>query len=243
MNNILSLWLKNRSFKIEENGKTYHIDLLETMSEEILKNLKAIDLEWKDKTVYMDVKDRKLFILLFITLLKFESRIVLLPIEINPDEFLNSSVVYLTDNKKAGEGIFINEDFSVSAGNKFSFPKKVSGNEYATFFLYTSGSTGKAKLIPKDDSNMLTELKELNKIFSVTESDSFYFTSPLYHIYGLLFGFLLPLYSGAHLIIDYHFTPETVVNFVSGRSVDFFISIPAYYNMFCDLGLIENFKK
>jgi acyl-coenzyme A synthetase/AMP-(fatty) acid ligase len=244
MNDILYLWEKSKNFKIEENGEIFDYSWLAMMSGKIKSGLLGIDNRWENKTVYIDIKDRKIFILLFITLKILNSKIVLVPIEIASADFIAEDIVYISDNKKLNEGIFIDKYFEFHVGNNFNFSVQ-TGIVYdnTPLFLYTSGSTGKAKLIPKNDFNLLTELKELEKILEIKEGNVFYFTPPLYHIYGFLFGLLLPLYTNSHLMVDYHFTPESVAKFVSEHEIDFFVSIPAYYNMFCDLDLVDSFKK
>jgi len=208
----------------------------------ILKNsLLKISESYRNKRVYIDIKERYLFIILFFTLMDLKAKIVLLPIEIKNEDYYFPDIFYISDNKKSDFGLYLNQELTVESGSLFNDTNVIEDND--TFlYLYTSGSTGKAKLIPKSYENILTELTELKRIFNVTENDIFYFTPPLYHIYGILFGLFLPIYCNSKLIIDYHFTPDTISLFVKNHKITFFVSIPSYYKMFCDLGLIDDFN-
>jgi acyl-coenzyme A synthetase/AMP-(fatty) acid ligase len=243
INSLLDLWEQSTSFKILENRSEYNFTQIESISDKIKKDLLSITDIWENTFVYIDIKDRKTFIILFITLLKLKSKIVLLPIEIAPEEYFDECLLCISDNKKNERSIFISRDFQIINGKELLINKVPGLTDNANIYLYTSGSTGKAKLIPKSDINLLTELYELHKIFGVSPDFTFCFTPPLYHIYGLLFGLLLPIFSGSKLIIDYYFTPESIAKFASENKIDFFVSIPAYYNMISDLNLIENFSK
>ena len=64
----------------------------------------------------------------------------------------------------------------------------------------------------------------------------------MYHIYGFLFGLLLPVYSSCKIILDPNFTPDSIADFVERRKITHFVCIPTYYRMFVDLNLIDKFK-
>ena len=108
--------------------------------------------------------------------------------------------------------------------------------------MYTSGSTGKPKLIGKNSSHIITETAELFRVFKPSPKDAFYFTAPLYHIYGFLFAFMLPLYSSSKIDLSYHFSPESIAQHISANKIDYFISIPSYYAIFQELHLKNEFK-
>lgn len=222
--------------------KTYILDKIAILE----KNLLKITTNFKDRYIYIDIKDRFLFIVLFFCLAKLESKVVLLPIEIKNEDYYFSEIFYISDNKKSDFGLYLTNKFEIECGNNFkannSEDTKTIDTSDAFLYLYTSGSTGKAKLIPKSFNNIFTELKELQKIFNAGEDDVFYFTPPLYHIYGILFGFFLPLYCNSKLILDYHFTPDSISGFVKESAITFFVSTPPYYGMFVDLGLVADFN-
>jgi acyl-coenzyme A synthetase/AMP-(fatty) acid ligase len=242
--NLLDLWnnINPSTFYIEEKDKKYSKKDFDDCSSQLSSNLLSINKFWENNKVYVDIKDRFLFIVAFITLLKFKAKLVLVPIEAKQEDYVFDGGIFISDNKNSDNVILIKRDLSASIKNTLKAKNVVSDND-CDIFLYTSGSTGKAKLIPKTSEGLLIELEELKKIFKVTSSDLFYFTPPIYHIYGFLNGFLLPLAASSPIVLDYFFTPESIAKIVSEKNITNFVSIPSYYKMFVDLKLIYEFKK
>lgn len=243
---VLSTLIDNidkNSFYIEKDGKKIKYKDIMGKINLLINNLRSIS-EWDGMKVYVDIKDRILFVYVFFALLKLRSKIVLIPAEIKSEDYVYSSGLFISDNKELKQGLYIMQDLKVKTGIDFDLSnlEKPLDNKIV-LYLYTSGSTGKVKLIPKSDENIITELEELKKILSIKNDNIFYFTPPLYHIYGMLFGLLLPLYCSAKIIIDYNFTPESISDFVQKKKVSHFISIPSYYKMFNDLDLFKKFNE
>ncbi|MBN2546491.1 MAG: AMP-binding protein [Spirochaetes bacterium] len=242
---LISIWenLDPKSFSIKLKNKSFKKSDIDNLKNKLKKNFTSLT-EFKGKKVFFDIKDRLTFITAFLSLLELKAKIILIPTEIKTEDYLDSGGVFLSDNKEVPEGIFIKDFHLVNAGSNF---KDIENQEIETdnsvLYLYTSGSTGKAKLIQKSSINLLSELNELSKILKLSKNDVFFFTPPLYHIYGLLFGFLLPVFNSCRIIIDYLFTPETIADFIKANNVSFFVSIPTYYRMFGDLNLISVFSK
>lgn len=241
---LFSLWqdIDENTFFIEESNEKFYKKDIDEKIYKLEENLKNISF-WENRKVYLDVKDKNLFIITFLTLLKLKSKAVLVPNEIKVEDYNYKGGIFLSDNKLFENVITLKKDLQVLPHENFDAtslePPDRNNN---VLYLYTSGSTGKAKLIPKTSSNLIYEVEELSKIFTVTKNDLFYCTPPIYHIYGFLNGFLLPVYSSAKMIIDDHFTPESIAQFVENRRITNFVSIPTYYRMFSELELIDNFK-
>lgn len=239
MNNFLSL-LNNSDFIIENNEITYLKNKVIEKIDNLYHKLLKIYSEWKNKLVYIDIRDRFLFFILFFTLIKLNSKVVFVPNEIKEVDYLNNEDIFITDNKDNKEFIIIDSDFNIK--NIPSLNNKKEYINYNDFFLYTSGSTRKPRLISKNFNNIYIELKELKKILNIEKGSIFYFTPPLYHIYGFLFGMALPLYSNSVIIMTQNFTPESIVEFLERQKIDFFISIPHYYEMFEKLNKVDSFR-
>ena len=226
---ITKKMLLDYSFQVENN-------LIKKIN---ISNMKISDIE--NRKIYLSMNNRLMFITTFIALLKLKTKIILLPIEVIIDETNFSDGLIITDDKDKKFDLFINSDFSFDGKiekklNKFDENKKATH-----IYLYTSGSTGRSKLIPKSDINLITELKELKARFNIDSYDTFYLTNFIYHIYGFLFGVLLPLYSDASFYLDSHFTPESISSFVKNNNISIFVSIPNYYKTFSNLNLVSNF--
>ncbi|HPP04519.1 MAG TPA: AMP-binding protein [Spirochaetota bacterium] len=239
MTNFLSLF-EHSNFTIENNDKIISKEELNRNITNLYENLRGISPLWKDKLVYIDIKDRVLFFILFFTLIKLEAKIVLVPNEIKEEDYLNSEDIFITDNKNNPNFIIIDNNLTIN--NIPDLSDRKTHYNFDTFYLYTSGSTGKAKLIPKKFENIYIELKELKKIFNIENNWVFYFTPALYHIYGFLFGLALPIYCNATVILTQHFTPESIIEFIEKKDIDIFISIPYYYSIFEKIEKINSFK-
>lgn len=90
--------------------------------------------------------------------------------------------------------------------------------------LYTSGSTGAPKRVDKAARQLLGEARALASAFGVGPGDTVLATVPPMHIYGLLFGVLLPLVSGARMTDDTPAFPDTITARAAQASV--LVSVP-----------------
>ncbi len=72
--------------------------------------------------------------------------------------------------------------------------------------VYTSGTTGTPMRCPKTAGQLVREAGVLRSMFGIAPGTAILATVPPHHVYGLLFGVLLPLVSGAS------FTRETVLH-------------------------------
>lgn len=206
------------------------------------KNFRGIIKNSENKRVFIDIKDRLSFLVTFFAMKKLDIATILVPIEIQPQIFFEPGIIYISDNKHHPEGIFLNEDLSLVPGAAFR-PENVKDfdNAYDLYF-FTSGSTGKSKNIGKHSSNIITELAELRKIFSIQKEDVFLCIPPIYHIYGFLFT-LLPIFSSAVLDLNSFFTPESIADYVAASKIDYLVAVPSYYSLFDKLNLINSFSK
>lgn len=237
--------LDEKTFCIKYSGMTYKKKELIDLIEKFTSNLNGVA-DFKDKRVFLDINDRLTFIVAFFSLLKLGAKIVLVPTEIKREDFLSINGIFLSDNKDFSNGIMISHGNHFTIGNSFEssiIESSLDVQSNVLFYLYTSGSTGVAKLIPKSAANILVELEELKKILRCNKNDTFFFTPPIYHIYGILFGFFLPFYCSATIFLDYLFTPESIVEFIDKNDISFFVSIPTYYKMFSELTLFSAFKR
>ena len=231
------------TFAVIYNGKTYSYDDFCSQIAILEKNIKKLCDDWRDKRVYLDIEDRFLLFVTFFTFMKLDARCVLIPIEIKPADYVNEHDFFISDNKLIDNGAKLNADLSLTAGEKFDAAKVSARPGQPAVYLYTSGSTGKSKLIPNSSSNLLTEVKALAPMMGVQSAYKFYFTPPIYHIYGLLFDLLLPVYCSCTICLDAMFSPQSVADYVAENQIDFFVSTPTYYRMIADLGLVSSFSK
>jgi 4-coumarate--CoA ligase (photoactive yellow protein activation family) len=93
--------------------------------------------------------------------------------------------------------------------------------------VYTSGSTGEHTRCPKTAGQLLGEAVVLRDAFGIAPGARLLAMVPPYHIYGLLFGVLLPLVGGA---AGYRHTPLLApeVSAVLREGVDVLVTVPAH---------------
>jgi acyl-coenzyme A synthetase/AMP-(fatty) acid ligase len=243
INNLFDVFLDSdpATFCLIKHSVRFEKSYIEKSISTLEKNLTEIYPDWEGLKVFIDIKDRALYIIVFLTLLKLKSKPVLVPIEVKEEDYKNSEDVFMSDNKNLDFGLFINTEFNVAVGSNFNKNSLVKTSDAAALYLYTSGSTGKPKLIEKSVQNIAVELEELKKIFPINKKTTFYFTPPIYHIYGLLFDLFLPMSCSCAIYVDYLFTPETIAQYVLDNRIEFFVSIPSYYKMFVTLNLVGSF--
>jgi acyl-CoA synthetase (AMP-forming)/AMP-acid ligase II len=92
--------------------------------------------------------------------------------------------------------------------------------------MTTSGTTERPRYVVKSMAELLGELDVLAAV--IPAARSVLSTVPLSHLYGLLFGALLPLRSGARIVSHAALLPADVAAILERASVDLMISTPAH---------------
>ncbi len=101
-------------------------------------------------------------------------------------------------------------------------------------YLFTSGSTGQPKLVQKTFLNMMVEVEFLQTLLHTNEDDMYLPLVPSFHIYGLLFTVLLPLYVGGSIRIDVPFSPSGIVEDGLLKNANIVIANPTQYMSIID---------
>jgi len=104
--------------------------------------------------------------------------------------------------------------------------------------LSTSGSTGPNQRCPKTAAQLLGEAATLANTFGITPSARVLASVPPHHIYGLLFGVLLPLRAGAAFERDTPLHADAVAEAAMRSGATHFVSVPAHLHVLArDAGL------
>lgn len=72
--------------------------------------------------------------------------------------------------------------------------------------LHTSGTTGRPKAVPLSHRNLLRTMKNIQATYELSPKDRTMLVMPLFHVHGLLAGFLAPLASGGSVVVPSKFS-------------------------------------
>jgi acyl-coenzyme A synthetase/AMP-(fatty) acid ligase len=95
--------------------------------------------------------------------------------------------------------------------------------------IFTGGSTGAPQLWSKTGANLFGEGLALARHFAVTEKDCIVATAPPFHIYGLLFSVILPLVSGASVVMATPSFPGEIADVIAAHRPTLLAAIPPHY--------------
>jgi 4-coumarate--CoA ligase (photoactive yellow protein activation family) len=133
--------------------------------------------------------------------------------------------ILLHDRTGSAEGIHIGALLSRSVPPS-PWPEIDPGRHLVT--LVTSGSTGSSQRCPKTGVQILGEATVLARVFGVERGARILATAPPHHIYGLLFGVLLPLRAGGIIIRETPLHAESVVGSLRRYAATHLVSVPAH---------------
>lgn len=94
--------------------------------------------------------------------------------------------------------------------------------------VYTSGTTGTPLRCPKTAAQLLGEAVALAETFGIGPADRIFATVPPHHIYGLLFGLLVPLVSGASFARETSLHAAPLAAMVRDERASVLVSVPAH---------------
>ncbi|KAK9353760.1 hypothetical protein V1523DRAFT_363902 [Lipomyces doorenjongii] len=75
--------------------------------------------------------------------------------------------------------------------------------------LHTSGTTGRPKVVPLTHLNLTTSIRNIVQTYRLTPSDTSLLVMPLFHVHGLLCGFLAPFAVSAAVIVPPMFSASS----------------------------------
>jgi acyl-coenzyme A synthetase/AMP-(fatty) acid ligase len=94
--------------------------------------------------------------------------------------------------------------------------------------VFTSGSTGAPEAWSKTAAQLLGEAQLQAGLFRIGAGDCVLATLPSQHIYGLLFGVLVPLMGGAAFVRETPLHPEAVAAVAAQTKATILVTVPAH---------------
>ncbi|KAF8428770.1 hypothetical protein EV426DRAFT_585830 [Tirmania nivea] len=97
--------------------------------------------------------------------------------------------------------------------------------------LHTSGTTGRPKAVPLTHKNLTTTMYNIQATYELTPEDRTMLVMPLFHVHGLLAGFLAPLGSGGIVIVPPRFSAsEFWTDFIKFKA-NWYTAVPTIHQI------------
>jgi acyl-CoA synthetase (AMP-forming)/AMP-acid ligase II len=103
--------------------------------------------------------------------------------------------------------------------------------EDVALVLHTSGTTGRPKAVPLTHRNLTTTMLNIQDTYELTPNDRTMLVMPLFHVHGLLAGFLAPLRSGGSVIVPPSFSARSFWdNFITHKA-NWYTAVPTIHQI------------
>ncbi|KAI9642958.1 hypothetical protein NHQ30_008692 [Ciborinia camelliae] len=97
--------------------------------------------------------------------------------------------------------------------------------------LHTSGTTGRPKAVPLTHRNLTRTMKNIQATYKLTPADRTMLVMPLFHVHGLLAGFLAPLMSGGSVIVPLKFSASEFWNDFITHKANWYTAVPTIHQI------------
>jgi len=164
---------------------------------------------------------------------------------VNPALTAGEAARQLEDSRA---GLLIVEDSEAAAGQIAALdvgdlwrtprgpaPEPVVDDAALALLIYTSGTTGVPKGVMLDHAN-LDAMVEMGRLaLEVGPTDRCLLILPLFHVNGIVVSVLLPLATGASVVIADRFNPRLFFDIVEAERPTYFSAVPTIYAMLAAL--------
>lgn len=97
--------------------------------------------------------------------------------------------------------------------------------------LHTSGTTGRPKAVPLSHRNLTRTMKNIQATYKLTPEDRTMLVMPLFHVHGLLAGFLTPLASGGSVIVPLKFSASEFWRDFNAHKANWYTAVPTIHQI------------
>jgi acyl-CoA synthetase (AMP-forming)/AMP-acid ligase II len=97
--------------------------------------------------------------------------------------------------------------------------------------LHTSGTTGRPKAVPLTHRNLTRTMKNIKATYDLSPADRTMLVMPLFHVHGLLAGFLAPLFSGGSVIVPLKFSASEFWDDFITYKANWYTAVPTIHQI------------
>ncbi|KAI9801346.1 MAG: hypothetical protein M1825_003325 [Sarcosagium campestre] len=115
--------------------------------------------------------------------------------------------------------------------SKDSQPIEIARPEDVALVLHTSGTTGRPKAVPLTHRNLTRTMKNVTETYQLSVKDRTLLVMPLFHVHGLLAGFLAPLFSGGSIIIPVRFSAKEFWHDFITYKANWYTAVPTIHQI------------
>ncbi|KXT11070.1 hypothetical protein AC579_8549 [Pseudocercospora musae] len=103
--------------------------------------------------------------------------------------------------------------------------------EDTALVLHTSGTTGRPKAVPLSHRNLTRTIHNIKNTYKLTAEDRTMLIMPLFHVHGLLAGFLAPLSTGGSVIVPGAFSATTFWKHFVEHEANWYTAVPTMHQI------------
>ena len=97
--------------------------------------------------------------------------------------------------------------------------------------LHTSGTTGRPKAVPLTHRNLTKTMENVQATYELTSRDRTMLVMPLFHVHGLLAGFLAPLRSGGSVVVPAKFSASSFWKDFVEHNANWYTAVPTIHQI------------
>ena len=103
--------------------------------------------------------------------------------------------------------------------------------EDVALVLHTSGTTGRPKAVPLTHRNLTRTMQNIQNTYELTAIDRTMLVMPLFHVHGILAGFLAPLKSGGSVIVPGSFSARNFWDDFTTYKANWYTAVPTIHQI------------
>ncbi|EHY55626.1 hypothetical protein HRR83_007841 [Exophiala dermatitidis] len=103
--------------------------------------------------------------------------------------------------------------------------------EDVALVLHTSGTTGRPKAVPLTHRNLTRTMLNIQNTYELTSKDRTMLVMPLFHVHGLLAGFLAPLKAGGSVVVPPSFSARSFWDDFITHKANWYTAVPTIHQI------------